>query len=185
MTTRRRQARCAALVRGLGLPSPYGIPDVCRQITQRTGRAIHLEAMPFPAHGHCGVWVRTSQADYIFYEQMTSPVHQQHIIGHELGHLLCHDEERAREPAVSEDTARLLLPGLDPRTITGMRRRTAYTHEEEQEAELIGTLLLQGANHRPLDPVWAPTAESAVLVDRLERTLLPQHPDIPGAAGPT
>ncbi|MEU0400034.1 ImmA/IrrE family metallo-endopeptidase [Streptomyces sp. NPDC006197] len=184
VTARRRRARCAALVRGLGLPSPYGIPDVCRRVTERTGRAIHLEAMPFPADGHCGVWVRTSQADYIFYEQRTSPIHQQHIIGHELGHLLCHDEERPREPAASDRTARLLLPEIDPRTITRVRRRTAYTDEEEQEAELIGSLLLQGANHRPLDPVWAPTAETAVLVGRLERTLLPQHLDTPEAAGP-
>ncbi|MEU5956297.1 regulator component [Streptomyces sp. NPDC047525] len=175
---RKRRARYEALVRELDLPYPYGIPDVCRRVTERTGRTIHLEAMAFPAEGHCGVWVRTSQADYIFYEQQTSPVHQQHIIGHELGHLLCHDEERPQEPAPGERTARLLPPGLDVHSVTGVRMRSAYTADEEQEAELIGTLLLQGANHRPLDPVWAATAESAGLVGRLERTLLRRSPDV-------
>ncbi|WP_162562076.1 ImmA/IrrE family metallo-endopeptidase [Salinispora vitiensis] len=41
------------------------------------------------ATGVCGLWVTTATKDYIAFERQTSPAHQDHIVLHELGHILC------------------------------------------------------------------------------------------------
>ncbi len=41
------------------------------------------------ATGACGLWLGTDNADYVFYEARTAPLHREHIILHEIGHVLC------------------------------------------------------------------------------------------------
>lgn len=168
MNLRRVQARCESLVRGLDIPDPFDVRELCDRVEIRSGRAIHLEPMPLPTEGPCGLWVATPQVDYIFYESQTSRLHQEHIIAHELGHLLC--DHRLTE-VVGEEATRLVLPELDPEMVKRVLQRTHYSAAEEQEAEMIASLILQQANHRPFDPTWTAPAGTADLVHRLERSL--------------
>ena len=62
--------------------------EVCRRLGERRGKAIRLVAYPLEAPGPFGLWLNTPSADYILYQAETTPAHQQHIIAHELGHLL-------------------------------------------------------------------------------------------------
>ncbi|MCN0178457.1 ImmA/IrrE family metallo-endopeptidase [Salinispora arenicola] len=52
-------------------------------------RPIILVPTDTTATGVCGLWVTTTTTDYIAYERHTSLAHQDHIILHELGHILC------------------------------------------------------------------------------------------------
>jgi len=165
---RRLQSRCESLVRQLDIPSPFDVRELCERAAEHSGRPIHLEPTSLPAEGPCGLWVATPRIDFIFYELRTSRLHQEHIIAHELGHLLC--DHRMPE-AVGEDVSRLLLPELDPEMVRRVLRRTHYSAAEEQEAEMIASLILQQANHRPADPAWTAQAGTADLVHRLERSL--------------
>ncbi|MFJ6728554.1 hypothetical protein ACIQPQ_27025 [Streptomyces sp. NPDC091281] len=70
----------------------------------------------------------------IFYQQDTTRPHQDHIILHEVGHIL---------------VGHLTVPAADlvtrgPGAGTGpVRMRTVYDSEEELEAELIATIILE------------------------------------------
>jgi hypothetical protein len=89
-----------------------------------------------------GMWVATDTMDLILYEQSTTPPHQDHIILHELSHLLC-DHFRGTLP--DADHMRSLLPDLDPAMVRRVLGRTGYSADEEREAELLASLIAQRA----------------------------------------
>lgn len=89
-----------------------------------------------------GMWVATDTMDLIMYEQSTTPPHQDHIILHELSHLLC---DHFRDSLPDADHMRSLLPDLDPAMIRRMLGRAGYSADEEREAELLASIIAQRA----------------------------------------
>jgi hypothetical protein len=69
-------------------------------------------------------------------------VHQDHIVLHEICHLLC---GHAGDDALGTEHARLLFPNLDPAMVGRVLGRTSYSTEEEQEAELLASMIQQAA----------------------------------------
>ncbi|MGK5629356.1 ImmA/IrrE family metallo-endopeptidase [Streptomyces sp. URMC 123] len=155
-------------MRQLEIPSPFDVRVLCDRVAERSGRPIHLAPVSLPTQGPCGLWVSTDEVDFIFYEEQTSRFHQEHIIAHELGHLLC--DHHAAE-IMSEESSRLILPNLDPGMVERVLQRTHYSAVEEQEAELIASLILQEANRRRPEPTWSVPSEAADIVERLDRSL--------------
>ncbi|GAA4419376.1 hypothetical protein ACFQV2_25310 [Actinokineospora soli] len=142
MNARRLRRRCAARLRDLRLPVPFDIDALCARIAAGRGRPIHLRAIP-GLTGVCGLWIATDAADIIFYEQVTVPPHREHIVLHELSHLLCDHYPASLSLA---DQARLLLPNLDPALVRRVLGRTGYSCEQEREAELLASLIRQRAH---------------------------------------
>jgi hypothetical protein len=138
---RRLRRRCAALVRDLPMPAPFDARALCEQVAARRGRPITLVPMEGLA-GVCGLWVATATADLIFYEQVTTPPHQEHIILHELGHLLC---DHHRSPDALGLPVAELLPSLDPAMVQRVLGRAGYTSDEEREAELLASMIRERA----------------------------------------
>src|SRR5579859_5865141 len=102
--------RCETRLRGIDLPVPLHVPSFCAAVERQRGRQILLRPMHSET-GPCGVWLAGQSTDIIFYEKDTSPLHQQHIILHELSHLLCGH----RPVPVSEtELPQLLFPDLSP-----------------------------------------------------------------------
>ncbi|WP_181871597.1 hypothetical protein [Sphaerisporangium album] len=149
--------RCEARLRELPLPAPFDVRELCAAIAEQRGRPIRLLPMTGQA-GLWGLWVATDTADFILYEQATTPPHQEHIILHELSHLLC-DHYGASFPA--GDGGRELLPSLDPRMVHTVLGRSAYSAVEEQEAELLASLIQQRARRPSSAP--GPSGQSGVL----------------------
>lgn len=85
MTARRRGR---VLLRELGVRGPVDARALCDRLAARRGRPIRLQAQPIEDPGVSGACLSTGRTDFIFYESQTSPVHQDHIIVHELAHLL-------------------------------------------------------------------------------------------------
>nr|BFF00740.1 hypothetical protein GCM10020241_24150 [Streptoalloteichus tenebrarius] len=171
MDRKRLRRRCEQQVRALDMPEPFDVRALCERIGRVRGRVIHLLPLAMPTGGPCGLWISTRTAEYVLYEERTSPLHQEHIVLHELGHLLC---EHEAAPVLGEDASRLLLPHLDPRMVARVLGRTHYTAEEEQEAEMIASMILQRARRggpAPAPPAGAVPPEEAGVVARIESSL--------------
>ncbi|HLI52105.1 MAG TPA: hypothetical protein VKU87_09920 [Thermomicrobiaceae bacterium] len=76
----------------------------------------------------------------IFYEEATTPLHQEHIILHELCHLVCDHQAPIVAPA---EVRQLLFPDLNLETVERILRRSGYLAQEEQEAEMLASLILE------------------------------------------
>ncbi|MFI0979760.1 hypothetical protein ACH4SP_22510 [Streptomyces sp. NPDC021093] len=162
--------QCAEFVRGLHLPPVGSIRELLPHIEERSGLPIRLEAAPpeWDEEAVCGMWLRTVHTDYIFVVEETSRSHQDHIIAHEVAHILRNHQSAEAKLPPPAPIPRRISSRLDPDMVRSVLGRAFYAHQDEREAELIATLL-QHRIHRP----GAPRPNVAdELVDRVTRTLL-------------
>jgi hypothetical protein len=147
-------------------PQPCDVRALCREIAERRDRPIHLVPASLPSAALCGLWISSERADYLVYEQATSPVHQEHIILHELSHLLCGHSGIATE-SLDRSIGRSSVGQLGGSTPA----RTRYSATEELEAELLASMLCQrltqGGGY-----VVVPASEHNGAVKRLRDVLL-------------
>ncbi|MCX5418140.1 hypothetical protein [Streptomyces sp. NBC_00078] len=159
--------RCQALIDQLDLPHTLSVEALCRHVAVRRARPLRLHPLPSEAaaQGACGLWLATDAEDHIFYERRTAPLHQEHIVLHEIGHLLFDHHMVALDGAVGWDE---LLPDLDMRAVRRLLHRTNYATDEEQEAELLASLLGSRMNnpHRGRPGGTLGRLEVAMGVDR-------------------
>lgn len=171
-TERELRRRCERLLDELAAPAGTDVRALCALVGRRQGKPIHLLAESLPAQSPCGLAVRTQRFDAIFYERHTTPLHQEHIIGHELGHILC---GHATAPVIDPEASRLLLPDLDPALVQAVLGRTNYTEVQEREAEMIASLILRRTVAPPAGPAGgdagAGDAGGDPLLRRLAHTL--------------
>jgi hypothetical protein len=147
----RLRRRCEAALLELPVPDPFDLEGFCAAIAGRRGRPIVLRPVAGVGQGVTGVWLAVDDPplDVIVYEARTSPLHRQHIVLHELGHVLAGHSPRVGGPG----SHRLLFPDLDPEAVRRTLEREAYSSEEEREAELLASLILHRATRRgPDDP---------------------------------
>ncbi|WP_137813616.1 hypothetical protein [Gandjariella thermophila] len=142
--------------------------ELCWRLETWWGRAIRLVPLNLPPDGPCGIWVSTAGTEYILYERQTTALHQEHIVLHEVGHLLCRHEAA---PMLDGAAFGLLFPSLDPAMVHRVLGRTHYTAVEEQEAELIASMILERAHRQRPEPAWNPPPETAGIVSRIEDSL--------------
>lgn len=147
--------RCIARLRTLPLPVPFDLRVFCAALAAERGRLLLLEPFPIgatlrrsprpspgPESATTGVWYAGAATDYIFYEHETSPLHQEHIILHELSHLLCGHPPRVEAATGLQAT---MLPHVRLDLIEGALQRGAYSTAEEREAEMLASLILERA----------------------------------------
>lgn len=139
MELKELRRRCEARLRELELPTPFEARAFCAVLAGRRGRPILLRPIATRS-GPWGLWVAGPSADFIFYERDTSPLHQEHIILHEASHLLCGHRP---VPVADAELMQLLFPDLCPETVQRVLRRASYSGAEEQEAELLASLILE------------------------------------------
>lgn len=168
MDLRTLRKRCEARLRQLDLPLPFDVQSFCERMAVHRGRPILL----YPARsdaGPFGLWVAGPSLDVVFYEEETSPLHQDHIILHELCHLLC---DHQPVPLSDTELARLLCPDLDPSTVQRVLHRASYSTDEEREAELLASLIVRQTAGGPPHPQTQPLdTETVDVLHRLEASL--------------
>jgi len=141
---------CRKRLRELGLDRPFTLTELCEHLGERRGRPIRLMAVDLPADAPCGLWIGTAAVDYICYQGETSALHREHIVLHELGHMIVHDTGTGGSGADSAWLLRL-APHLDPATVRRVYARDCGESDEERQAEMIATLL-RGTCRRPAAP---------------------------------
>ncbi|ANP52045.1 hypothetical protein J2Z21_009273 [Streptomyces griseochromogenes] len=131
---------CALVVQKLEIPERADVNALCDRLEDLRDRPISLleVAMPTGSGRPCGLWVATDEEDYILYQKYTTQAHQQHIVRHELGHMVCGHEAA---PVMPDEVVRLLMPTLRPELVRSVLGRTQYSNEEEKAAELVASLM--------------------------------------------
>ena len=171
MRLRQLKRHCEQILGQLNLPSVCDAPMLAAHIAghpNRSGRPIHLLPMPLATDGPCGLWVATGAADYVVFESNTTIPHQNHIIAHELSHLILeHDSHQT----FSENASQQLVPHLDPAMVQRMLGRSRYDAKEEQEAEMMASLLQQRLNQWAPVPAYHVPDDVAEIVARLSHSL--------------
>ncbi|MFE3473824.1 hypothetical protein ACFXOI_19635 [Streptomyces bacillaris] len=100
--------------------------------------------------------------DVILYQQETTRLHQEHIILHEVGHILVAENEEAAESPSDEAETRTptagsreemaavdvegwasLMPVFGTDAITRVAQRCSYGDEEECSVELVATIIME------------------------------------------
>ncbi|GAA2147392.1 hypothetical protein GCM10009760_38290 [Kitasatospora kazusensis] len=146
--------RCRRIADTLNVPTEFDAAVLADLVSSRLGRPVELVPLPSSTCSPCGVLVTTDRAEYIGYPRDTTPLHQQHIVLHEVGHLLCgHRGSTVLSPAV----AAALAPSLSSELINRVLGRSVYTEVQEQEAEVFASLVLhRAADRRPAGRVAGP-----------------------------
>jgi hypothetical protein len=156
------------LISGQDIPVPFDVHELCARVSKRRGRPIRLRPLT-QAGLPCGMYVALPDEDHIFYSSQTPLLHQEQIILHELGHMLC-GHQATSLGVLTKETISVLLPDLDPDMVDMFlgRTRRNYSSPDEREAEIIASLILQQAKSAPSAPV--PAVRSAV-AERIEHSL--------------
>src|SRR3954451_2386230 len=122
-------------LRGIRIPSPFDLDAFCAEVAAGRGRPLIRRPVPgLSAEAPCGMWIATDQADHVFYDPGTSPLHAEHIVLHELAHIFCGHSGSAGALAQ-------LFPDLDAATVRRVLGRAGYTTEQEREAEMLASLI--------------------------------------------
>lgn len=134
--------RCQDLIRTLDVPEPFDLHEFCDRLQHTRARELRLLPTTAPPGSPHGMWIATATTDYIVHDRGASIRHQQHIILHEIGHMLLQHEGT---PQDSEALNGLLFPDLDPRLVKrrlrGIIHASIYNIPEEQEADLFALML--------------------------------------------
>jgi len=129
---------------GLQIPSPFHFAAFCRNVATFRGRELRLIPTPL-GDGLSGLWIPYPEYDAVHFEPTTLRLHDQHIVLHEIAHMVLdhlHDPDRAR--ALRDRLGLLVEPALIERLLA----RTSYGDEQEVQAEALVTLIL-GRSRRP------------------------------------
>lgn len=148
------------------LPEPWGIDEFARRVAGQRGRPIELipRVMSHYASVATGLWIRRTDRDQIVYDNSGAVLHQDHIILHELAHMLCgHEGISLPAPTpdascgvvgrgVTEDAALAEILSLAGQETEGspvrVMHRNAYDDHQECEAETLAYVIWQAAGLR-------------------------------------
>jgi Zn-dependent peptidase ImmA (M78 family) len=103
----------------------YSIQALVERVARHRGRRIVVQPWPMPDALMYGAWLAGPNSDFVFYEMHTARVHQEHIILHELGHMLLGHATIL----VDENT--------DLAQVLRRRPRTMMREAQEREAEAL------------------------------------------------
>jgi Zn-dependent peptidase ImmA (M78 family) len=134
----------AALV---GLPPLAGtIEEFVAAVAAQRGRPIVLTDLPATTKtgSLCGMWVPTQTTDHIFVAPNVSGPHRDHVVMHEVGHMLLGH----RLGLLTSFTA------VSPKLVLQMLARTTYSDPQEREAEQFASLVL-ARTHGTARGSWA------------------------------
>ncbi|HET9141840.1 hypothetical protein [Actinophytocola sp.] len=148
MRRSRLHRACQAKLAGFQVPRPFSIEALCAQVARSRGRELHLHPLPYPHTPDlpCGIWIATADADHIVHAHGASALHQQNIILHEIGHMLCDHTVTAGSDLAA------LLTDLDPAMVRRVLARTRYSTPQEEEAEMVAALIMRQAGWAPGPP---------------------------------
>jgi hypothetical protein len=152
------------------VPQPWNITEFVRRVAANRQRPIELipRTMSHYASVATGLWVRRADRDQIVFDSSGAELHQDHIILHELAHILCGHEGiaiKASPPSTPPQTlagrgsldddalitALAAAQGEDEGAAdepTRVLHRSAYDSRQELEAETLAFVIWQAAGLR-------------------------------------
>ncbi|MEV6429638.1 hypothetical protein [Nocardia sp. NPDC051463] len=142
------EARFRDAARTVPLPSPWNLSTYLASVATHRGRSISLHPLPagILAETGCrgsGLWVARKHDDIIVYDADTSQRDADHIILHEVGHMLLrHGKDDSAPETPLPPTLAALLPSLSPGSIRHILGRSDFGTEREREAEVFADMTM-------------------------------------------
>ncbi|MDQ8702860.1 hypothetical protein RCO28_10210 [Streptomyces sp. LHD-70] len=134
-------------------PRPWNVDVLCQELARIGGRPLTLHSVDLPEFPF-GMWIDDGRGDRILYRSSATGYHRDHIVLHEICHLLV---ARERHPAVR----RVVPPADGDRPAIALRAADrpaapapllAHSPPEEELAETFASLALKRAGRlRPRD----------------------------------
>lgn len=152
------------------------ISTLKNRLSEVRGHPIHLVPMSIPQYSLNGMWVSTPMADFIIYAACATRTHQEHIIAHELGHIICNHQSVSD---MDDGILGQLFPDISPTIVRRVLQRNKYSHRNEQEAEMIASIYCGRIKQRnkllaPLD------TEDDDVIARLRMAISAEYPSDTG-----
>lgn len=127
------------ILQSLDLEAPLDVTVLCERLAEQRGRPIVLVPYPLPIPGAFGLWVGSDEEDLILFQRDTTEAHQEHIILHEIGHIISGHHNNVGD----DDIWRQIFPNLSPEMVAAALRRDGYDEIIEREAEMVATVIKQ------------------------------------------
>ncbi|MFI9510899.1 hypothetical protein [Nocardia sp. NPDC052566] len=147
---RRRRDPVTAHVRRvaapLAVPQPWQLDEFLAQVAAVVGKRIRLHPLPVTEGLPCGLVIERAEDIVIAYDATSSGYHADHIVLHEIGHLLL---GHAGADHTDRATLENLFPSVDPATVLRVLARTDYDELAERQAELFASLIMSTARDTP------------------------------------
>ena len=163
------QQRCESLLSGLDVPDPFDVDVLLSRVAARRQRPVRLlPLLPGLRDDPSGMWVPLPEEDVLFAESGISDWYRDHVILHEVGHMLW---EHAG--TVQDVTQWLSQYGVRPQRDTHVQLRCSVTAvDREREAEMVALIIESRITRRVLSArPTSPPAEIAAVLDRLASAL--------------
>lgn len=170
VTLHQLRARCEDLLRALDPPQPLTVESLAAHVSALRGRPITVLPMPatLGASGDlCGLWAATDTRDVIYVIQDTRPSHQLNCTMHELAHIVC---DHSAQLEMTEEDMATLVPTLGVDLVRMMLgRRDGFAAQQEQEAEMLASLLVLA--HEPPVSSAGRRQQATEALNRAQRVL--------------
>jgi len=128
------------------LPVPWSVEELCKRVAEQRRRPLHLHAVDVPALPF-GLWFDDGKEDHILYRVGCTGYHRDHIVLHELCHMLA-GHNAIHLPTDNGEIARPdLVHDFIERTTTN-----SITDFQEEAAETFATRVLKRVEQTPLRP---------------------------------
>ncbi|MEU7629075.1 hypothetical protein AB0C34_03685 [Nocardia sp. NPDC049220] len=141
------EARFGDATRTVPLPNPWNLTAYLAAVATHRGRSISLHPVPTTllAETGCGIgglWVARKHDDIIVYDADATGRRADHIILHEIGHMLLdHGKDGGTGGSVPPSVA-VILPSISPHSIERVLGRDEFDADHEREAEVFADMTL-------------------------------------------
>jgi hypothetical protein len=159
------KGRHAAIVEALDIPAPFDLTLFLARLGEQRRRPIRVCPFRSAPGVPCGMWIGTMDADYLYYEEGTTPYHQDHIALHEAAHMLL---DHRGGTQVWEKLVKLLIPDVDPQLVQLILGRNVYSTQEERDAETLASLIHEQSGDQP-QPLPPAGPQTGAFVKALQR----------------
>ncbi|MEV6136936.1 hypothetical protein AB0L63_12930 [Nocardia sp. NPDC051990] len=142
------EARLREAARTVPLPSPWNLSAYLASVAAHRGRSISLQAIPADALADIGcrgsgLWVARGHDDIIVYDASAFERNADHIILHEIGHMLFgHGKEGIQAGGPSTPSPAALLPYISPSSTEHVLGREHFGADREREAEIFADMTM-------------------------------------------
>ncbi|SFQ71254.1 hypothetical protein SAMN05421810_11434 [Amycolatopsis arida] len=123
------------------LPRPWDVEVLCQELARNRSRPLLLHPVDIPAFPF-GMWYDDGVRDHVFYRSSASGYYRDHIVLHEICHMLAGHGVPTED--VLADQVDAAVPGVSFRGASGR----AYNNHEEELAETFAAMVLRMARQR-------------------------------------
>ncbi|MBF6296593.1 hypothetical protein IU459_03435 [Nocardia amamiensis] len=141
------EARLGDATRSVPLPSPWNLTVYLAAVAAHRGRSISLHPVPkaMLADTGCGgggLWVARKHDDIIVYDAAATGRNADHIILHEIGHMLLGHHKDAERGDPLPPALAVILPSISPQSIEHVLGRAEFGADREREAEVFADMTM-------------------------------------------